>query len=62
MNPYRLCLSRLTGAYYRNPKAVQPGDGSLGENTTNNPQFLRKESKLNFEWKVRNLPYPPETY
>jgi len=26
------------------------------------PQFLRKDSKLNFEWRVRNLPFPPETY
>jgi hypothetical protein len=26
--------------------------GSLGESTTNNPQFLRKDSKLNFEWRL----------
>jgi hypothetical protein len=43
------------------PQQFNPETGSLGENT-NNPQFLRKDSKLNFEWRVRNLPYPPETY
>lgn len=27
-----------------------------------NPQFKRKDTKDRFEWRVRNLPYPKETY
>jgi hypothetical protein len=64
MNSYRLYLSRLTGsAYYRNPEAVQPRSatraglrrrrGAWAKTPgTNNPQFLRKDSKLNFEWRL----------
>ncbi len=27
-----------------------------------NPQFKRKDTKERFEWRIRNLPYPKETY
>ena len=27
-----------------------------------NPQFKRKDTKDRFEWRIRNLPYPKETY
>ena len=27
-----------------------------------NPQFKRKDTRDRFEWRVRNLPYPKETY
>jgi hypothetical protein len=27
-----------------------------------NPMFMRKDSDDRFEWRIRNLPYPKETY
>ena len=27
-----------------------------------NPQFMRKDTTARFEWRIRNLPYPKETY
>ena len=30
--------------------------------STQNPIFLRKDSQTRFEWRIRNLPYPKETY
>ena len=27
-----------------------------------NPIFLRKDTETRFEWRIRNLPYPKETY
>lgn len=27
-----------------------------------NPQFMRKDTTNRFEWRIRNLPYPKETY
>ncbi|KAK3589438.1 hypothetical protein CHS0354_020773 [Potamilus streckersoni] len=30
--------------------------------TSSNPIFIRKDTKTAFQWRVRNLPYPKETY
>jgi len=30
--------------------------------SSSNPLFLRKDTPTAFSWRVRNLPYPPETY
>ncbi|XP_045294610.1 protein DPCD isoform X1 [Leopardus geoffroyi] len=43
-----------------------PGAGSLGpefikENNAN-PIFMRKDTKMNFQWRIRNLPYPKDVY
>ena len=27
-----------------------------------NPVFIRKDTDKRFEWRIRNLPYPKETY
>ena len=27
-----------------------------------NPIFMRKDTENRFEWRIRNLPYPKETY
>jgi protein DPCD len=27
-----------------------------------NPHFMRKDTKNRFEWRIRNMPYPKETY
>ncbi|XP_040848209.1 protein DPCD isoform X4 [Ochotona curzoniae] len=42
------------------------GAGSLGpelikENNAN-PIFLRKDTKMSFQWRIRNLPYPKDVY
>lgn len=38
-----------------------PQTGTLKENTAN-PLFLRKDTKQNFQWRIRNLPYPKDVY
>ncbi|XP_019664779.1 protein DPCD isoform X1 [Ailuropoda melanoleuca] len=43
-----------------------PGAGSLGpefikENNAN-PIFMRKDTKMSFQWRIRNLPYPKDVY
>ena len=30
--------------------------------SSQNPIFMRKDSDTRFEWRIRNLPYPKETY
>uniref|UniRef100_A0A8C0K7K7 Protein DPCD n=1 Tax=Canis lupus dingo TaxID=286419 RepID=A0A8C0K7K7_CANLU len=42
------------------------GAGSLGpefikENNAN-PIFMRKDTKMSFQWRIRNLPYPKDVY
>ncbi|KAL4639971.1 protein DPCD isoform X1 [Arapaima gigas] len=27
-----------------------------------NPLFMRKDTKMNFQWRIRNLPYPKDVY
>ncbi|XP_022355111.1 protein DPCD isoform X1 [Enhydra lutris kenyoni] len=43
-----------------------PGAGGLGpefikENKAN-PIFMRKDTKMSFQWRIRNLPYPKDVY
>lgn len=35
-------------------------EGLMESNT--NPIFVRKDTALSFQWRIRNLPYPLETY
>ena len=42
-------------------KQFNPETDMLGI-SDQNPQFMRKDSKEKFEWRIRNLPYPKETY
>ncbi|XP_046693546.1 protein DPCD [Silurus meridionalis] len=35
--------------------------GEIKENSSN-PVFMRKDNKTSFQWRVRNIPYPIETY
>lgn len=42
-------------------KAFNP-DSDLLQANDSNPQFKRKDTKDRFEWRIRNLPYPKETY
>ena len=42
-------------------KAFNPENDLLAASTTN-PIFMRKDTVDRFEWRVRNLPYPKETY
>ena len=30
--------------------------------SSSNPVFIRKDTAQRFEWRIRNLPYPKETY
>ena len=30
--------------------------------SSKNPMFMRKDTETRFEWRIRNLPYPKETY
>ncbi|XP_005403930.1 PREDICTED: protein DPCD isoform X2 [Chinchilla lanigera] len=43
-----------------------PGAGSLGpeliKESSANPIFMRKDTKMTFQWRIRNLPYPKEVY
>ncbi|XP_069316045.1 protein DPCD isoform X2 [Eulemur rufifrons] len=43
-----------------------PGAGSLGpeliKESNANPIFMRKDTKMNFQWRIRNLPYPKDIY
>mmetsp|Transcript_29803 Transcript_29803/g.54610 ORF Transcript_29803/g.54610 Transcript_29803/m.54610 type:complete len:187 (-) Transcript_29803:317-877(-) len=35
---------------------------NLIKESSENPVFSRKDVKDQFQWRIRNLPYPPETY
>ncbi|KAF5909290.1 protein DPCD, partial [Clarias magur] len=35
--------------------------GDIKENNSN-PVFMRKDTKTSFQWRVRNIPYPIDTY
>lgn len=43
-----------------------PGAGSLGPEliteSNANPIFVRKDTKMSFQWRIRNLPYPKDVY
>ncbi|ELV11633.1 Protein DPCD [Tupaia chinensis] len=43
-----------------------PGAGSLGpeliKESNANPIFMRKDTKMSFQWRIRNLPYPKDVY
>nr|XP_012624812.1 protein DPCD isoform X2 [Microcebus murinus] len=43
-----------------------PGAGSLGpeliKESNANPIFMRKDTKMSFQWRIRNLPYPKDIY
>ncbi|GAX74324.1 hypothetical protein CEUSTIGMA_g1773.t1 [Chlamydomonas eustigma] len=43
------------------PMKWNPEGGTLKE-SHENPLFTRKDTRDTFQWRVRNLPYPPETY
>ena len=42
-------------------KAFDPENDLIGESSSN-PIFKRVDTKERFEWRIRNLPYPKETY
>lgn len=42
--------------------APLPGEQETIRESSSNPVFLRKDTKDNFQWRVRNLPYPKEVY
>uniref|UniRef100_A0A8C3X1C1 Protein DPCD n=1 Tax=Catagonus wagneri TaxID=51154 RepID=A0A8C3X1C1_9CETA len=43
-----------------------PGAGILGPEliteSNANPIFVRKDTKMSFQWRIRNLPYPKDVY
>ncbi|KAB0404077.1 hypothetical protein E2I00_000292 [Balaenoptera physalus] len=43
-----------------------PAAGSLGPEliteSNSNPIFMRKDTKMSFQWRIRNLPYPKDVY
>ncbi|XDC69232.1 hypothetical protein R6Z07F_000405 [Ovis aries] len=43
-----------------------PGAGSLGPEliteSNANPILMRKDTKMSFQWRIRNLPYPKDVY
>ena len=43
------------------PRNFNPESVLLSE-SSNNPVFARKDTAESFEWRVRNLPYPADTY
>ena len=43
------------------PARFNPENDLLGVSSAN-PQFKRIDTKDRFEWRIRNLPYPKETY
>lgn len=43
------------------PGAGSPGPEFIKENNAN-PIFMRKDTKMNFQWRIRNLPYPKDVY
>ncbi|KAG9262508.1 protein DPCD [Astyanax mexicanus] len=45
----------------RNPSAVPSTDTEIKESSSN-PLFIRKDTKASFQWRVRNIPYPVDTY
>uniref|UniRef100_A0A2I2ZF80 Protein DPCD n=1 Tax=Gorilla gorilla gorilla TaxID=9595 RepID=A0A2I2ZF80_GORGO len=42
------------------------GAGNLGpeliKESNANPIFMRKDTKMSFQWRIRNLPYPKDVY
>ncbi|XP_066517143.1 protein DPCD [Hoplias malabaricus] len=40
---------------------VPSTEAEIKENSSN-PVFMRKDTKSNFQWRVRNIPYPVDTY
>ena len=43
-------------------KQFNPESDMMAVNKNANPIFLRKDTDTRFEWRIRNLPYPKETY
>ena len=43
------------------PKQFNPESDLIGV-ASNNPIFKRLDTKDRFEWRIRNLPYPKDTY
>ena len=43
------------------PVQFDPKEDLLSVNAAN-PVFMRKDTSGRFEWRIRNLPYPKETY
>ena len=43
------------------PTRFNPESDLIGVSISN-PQFKRIDTKDRFEWRIRNLPYPKETY
>ncbi|XP_072513509.1 protein DPCD [Salminus brasiliensis] len=43
------------------PSAVLSTETEIKENISN-PVFMRKDTKASFQWRVRNIPYPLDTY
>ncbi|KFO32303.1 protein DPCD [Fukomys damarensis] len=45
---------------------VSPGAGSPGmeliKESSASPIFMRKDTKMTFQWRIRNLPYPKDVY
>ncbi|XP_012381192.1 protein DPCD isoform X2 [Dasypus novemcinctus] len=45
---------------------ASPGAGGLGpeliKESYANPIFMRKDTKMSFQWRIRNLPYPKDVY
>ena len=39
-----------------------PSSSAQLKESSQNPIFVRMDSKEVFQWRIRNLPYPPETY
>ncbi|OMJ85328.1 hypothetical protein SteCoe_13361 [Stentor coeruleus] len=44
------------------PTATFNPENELMRASSNNPVFIRKDTITEFQWRVRNLPYPPEVY
>ena len=44
------------------PVKVFNPDTDMMAASTSNPEFLRKDTDVLFQWRIRNLPYPKETY
>ncbi|XP_030848842.1 protein DPCD-like isoform X1 [Strongylocentrotus purpuratus] len=48
------------GEQFRRPAAG--GEADLLMESSSNPIFTRKDTRQAFQWRIRNLPYPIETY
>lgn len=44
------------------PEAAFDPHADLMRASSSNPIFLRKDTPEHFQWRIRNLPYPPEVY